>query len=125
MLWPSKDHEFCQNCSRFRTTNHSSPSEVVFFSLKNSLLQVSRWPGILSLFSLFSVVLTFCRGGIIDANNLFPQILILSTAYLGTDIPAALFLKGWKCESYGWKCNLHVRLRMGVLLFVVYCLVGV
>lgn len=42
--------------------------------------------------SHFSLVLIFCRKVLMDVNNFFYQILILSTSYHRTDISAALFL---------------------------------
>lgn len=128
LLWLSNICEFFQNCSRFGDTTHSSPPKLFCFSqnLPTRSFQMAQY--LVSTFSGFPWFWYFCREGITDANNLFSQILVLSTACLRTDIPAAFFFffKGCKCESYGWKWNLYIRLGIDIFFFcTLYCLVGV
>lgn len=94
--------KFCQDCCQ--VLSHLS----CLVSPQTSLLQVSKWPDVLSLLSLFSLLLTSHWGGINDVNTLFSQILVWSRADLRTDVPAALYMKGCRCGSCGCEHRMFV-----------------
>lgn len=62
----------------------------------------------------FFLSFDFHREVLMDAHNLFYQILVLSTSYCRTDISAAPFLRECQYGSYRWKCHLHTVFLLGM-----------